>query len=89
MNTTTLSGLRDYLYGTLSMADMIWLCKQLADYVTQKQNEENLTPYTMEELRAGILESEKQFAEGKYKTLEEVFQGFDEYCDKEIMLEAV
>ena len=43
----------------------------------------------MEELRAGILESEKQFAEGKYKTLEEVFQGFNEYCDKEIMLEAV
>lgn len=40
--------------------------------------DEPLPPYTIEELRAGILESEKQFAEGRYKTIEEVFEGLGE-----------
>jgi len=55
------------------------------------KTEEQLPPYTIEELRAGILESEKQFAEGRYKTIEEVFEGLGERFDveEEMLLEAV
>lgn len=55
------------------------------------KTEERLTPYTIEELRAGILESEKQFAEGRFKTIEEVFEGLGEHFDveEEMLLEAV
>lgn len=55
------------------------------------KTEERLTPYTIEELRAGILESEKQFAEGRFKTIEEVFEGLGERFDveEEMLLEAV
>ena len=70
MSTATLSGLRDYLYGTLSLEDMMWLVEELTGYI-RKENE--LKPYTMEELEARIDKSERDAAEGRFKTHEEVF----------------
>lgn len=70
MSTATLSGLRDYLYGTLSADDMIWLVEELTGYI-RKENE--LKPYTMEELDARIDKSERDASEGRFKTHEEVF----------------
>ena len=90
MSEKSLEGLRDFLCGTLSAGNILWLCQQLAEYAQKQQERELLKPYTMEELRAGILESEKQFSEGKFKTIEEVFQGFGEKFEvEEEMLEAV
>ncbi|MBO7440897.1 MAG: hypothetical protein J6T96_05910 [Bacteroidales bacterium] len=55
------------------------------------KTQEQLKPYTIEELRAGILESEKQFAEGRFKTIEEVFEELGEpfEYEEEVLLEAV
>ena len=36
MSTATLTNLRDYLTGTLSTANMLWLSEQLADYAKKK-----------------------------------------------------
>jgi len=36
MSTKALTGLRDYLCDSLSLANMLWLSKQLADYVQQQ-----------------------------------------------------
>lgn len=83
MSTKSLEGLRDYLCDTLSTGNMLWLCQQLSDYAHnhQKEEEEDLKPYTLEELHQSILESEKEFAEGKFKTIEEVFEGLGEPFD--------
>ena len=84
MSEATLMNLRDYLYGALSPANMIWLGTQLTEH--GRMQEEPLKPYTKEELIARIERSEQQFAEGKYKTSEELWRELDEefHClDKE------
>ena len=73
MSTATLNGLRDYLYDTLSPANLIWLGKQLTEYGYMQEKPQK--PYTKEELKARIELSERQFAEGKY-------QDFDEAMDE-------
>jgi hypothetical protein len=47
MSTETLSGLRDYLFSTLSRSNMLWLATQLKE---RAEKEEELKPYTIEEL---------------------------------------
>ncbi len=90
MSTKTLEDLRDYLFDTLSTGNMLWLCQQLSNYVEKNKEQEALKPYTLEELHQGILDSEREFAEGKFKTIEEVFDGLGEPFDVENeMLEAV
>lgn len=37
MSTQALTGLRDYLTGTLSVADMNWLAAELKDYADRKE----------------------------------------------------
>ena len=84
MSTATLNGLRDYLYDTLSPANLIWLGTQLMEH--GRMQEKPLKPYTKEELLARVERSERQFAEGKYKTSEELWRELDEefHClDKE------
>jgi len=47
MSTQALTGLRDYLYGTLSTNDMMWLVGELQNYI---RKEDLPKPYTKEEL---------------------------------------
>jgi hypothetical protein len=68
MSTSTLIGLRNYLYDTLSPTNLIWLGKQLTEY---GRRQEVLKPYTKADLLARIERSEQQFVEGN-------FQDFDE-----------
>ena len=82
MSTATLTGLRDYLYGTMSANDMIWLVEELTSYI---RREGELKPYTTEELEARIDKSERDAAEGRFRTHEEVFANIKD----EEMLEAV
>ena len=74
MSTTALYGLRDYLYGTLTTSDMIWLVEQLGSYI---RKEEKLKPYTIDELNARIAKSESDAAEGRYKSHKEVFEALN------------
>ncbi|MBO4551554.1 MAG: hypothetical protein J5733_12555 [Bacteroidaceae bacterium] len=71
MSTQALTGLRDYLTGTLSTNDMMWLVEELKEYVRKG---EALEPYTIEELHERIAQSERDFAEGRYFTDDEVFE---------------
>ena len=87
MSTTALTGLRDYLCGSLSLANMLWLSQQLADYVQQQQAYQNLLPHTKEELCAALDIAEKQFEAGEYVSNEEVIKGIDEELSKEDQLE--
>jgi len=70
MSTATLMGLRDYLYGTLSIDEMVWLVEELKSYVRKESKPE---PYTIEEIHHRIAESERNFAEGRYFSDDEVF----------------
>ena len=51
MSETTLLNLRDYLFGTLTESNMLWLAKQLLEHV--KTEEKPLKPYTIEEIEIG------------------------------------
>ena len=89
MSTETLSGLRDYLFSTLSRSNMLWLATQLKE---RAEKEEELKPYTIEELHQMVEEGRKQIAEGHYFTSEEVFSdlfeefGVEEKEQKELQL---
>ena len=82
MSTTALSGLRDYLCGSLSLANMLWLSQQLAEYVKQKQMQEDESllprkPYTMDEINSILDEAERQAKSGEYVDNEDVFRNWD------------
>ena len=71
MSTNILTGLRDYLYGTLSPANLWWLSEQLRQRALELRQSQ---PYTKEEIDAIIAESEQQLRDGKFKTHDEVFK---------------
>ena len=73
MSTTALSGLLDYLYGTLTPSNMRWVGEHLIEYA-KKEEEEQLKPFTMEEIDNMLDEAEAAFEAGDYLTQEEVFQ---------------
>ena len=72
MSTTALSGLLDYLYGTLTPNNMRWVGEHLIEYA-KKEEEEQLKPFTMEEIDNMLDEAEAAFEAGDYLTQEEVF----------------
>lgn len=75
MSTTALTGLRDYLYSTLSPANLVWLGTQLTEYGNRQK--EQVKPYTIEELHERVAQAERDFAEGRYLTSEEIFSDLD------------
>lgn len=77
--------MRDYLIGTLSRNDMVWLTTEL----TRHTGKEELPTYTKEELNAMLDESEHDFEEGRVYTTEEVFCEIEEELEKEVLLETV
>ena len=62
MSTATLTNLRDYLTGTLSTANMLWLSEQLADYAKKKAAPPR--PLTLKEMNAILDEAEAEIAAG-------------------------
>ena len=63
MSTQVLNGLRDYLTGTLSIDNMLWLSAQLAEYAKKKE-EAPLKRYTMDEINAMLDDAEAEIAAG-------------------------
>lgn len=76
MSTQALTGLRDYLIGTLSVADMKWLVKELTEYA--KKEEFPLKRYTMEEINAILDASEADIAAGREYDNDDVMREWDE-----------
>ena len=72
MSTATLTSLLDYLYGTLTPNNMRWVGEQLIEYANREENEQ-LRPYTMEEIDDMLDEAETAFEAGDYLTNDEVF----------------
>ena len=64
MSTTALEGLLSYLYGTLSPSNMRWVGEHLIEYA-KKEQDEQLRPYTMQELNARIDQAEANVAAGR------------------------
>ena len=70
MNTSTLTSLLDYLAGALTSDNKRWL----ADHLYQQiRSEEALEPYTTEEINTMLREAEEDYAAGRYKTNDELF----------------
>ena len=82
MSTATLSGLRDYLYDTLSPANLIWLGTQLTEH-GRLQEEHHIKPYTMEEINARIDQAERESAAGLGQDSEEMFRELEEEFARE------
>ena len=80
MSTATLTNLRDYLTGTLSTANMIWLSEQLADYAKKKA----VPPcrYTLKEMNALLDQAEAEIAAGLGTPHEEVMREWDEEIER-------
>ena len=72
MSTAALTGLLEYLYGTLSPSNMRWVGEHLIEY-SKKEESEQLRPYTMQEIDDMLDEAEAAFEAGDYLTNEEVF----------------
>ncbi|MBO4800318.1 MAG: hypothetical protein J5545_00375 [Bacteroidaceae bacterium] len=72
MSITTLSSLRDYLYGTLTPENMLWLATQLTERAKRVEDEQ-LKPFTMHEIDEMLDEAEAAFEAGDYLTNDEVF----------------
>ena len=86
MSDAALTNLRDYLYGTLSPANMRWLATELSEYA--KRQEESMKPFAKEELVARIKESERQLAEGKWQDFDEAMDELErEFAEDDLKLE--
>ena len=83
MSTTALTGLRDYLTGTLSNSNMIWLATQLTEFVKKQQQEPPIRRYTMDEVNAMLDEAEADIAAGRVLSEEEVMREWEEELERE------
>ena len=81
MSTTALEGLLSYLYGTLSPSNMRWVGEHLIEYA-KKEQDEQLHPFTMEELNARIDQAEAEIAAGLGTPHEEVMREMDEEIER-------
>ena len=81
MSTTALTNLRDYLTGTLSPDDMMWLATQLTEYT--KKEDHSLKPYTKEEINSMLDEAEANIAAGNVIDDEEVWRELEEEFARE------
>ena len=81
MSTATLTNLRDYLTGTLSPANMLWLSEQLADYANKKVAPPR--PLTLKEMNDILDRAEEEIAAGMGIPDEETWRKYDEEFARE------
>ena len=87
MSEATLQGLLDYLYSTLTPDNMRWMAMHLLAHADS--DEENLKPYTVEELNAMLDEAEADIAAGRTISDEDVWRKIEKEFEEEALLEAV
>lgn len=80
MSTATLTSLLDYLYGTLSSSNMRWVGEHLIEQANKREKEQeyDLTPFTMDEIDAMLDEAEADFEAGRGIPHEQVMHEMDE-----------
>ena len=71
MSEATLTSLLEYLYGTLTPSNMRWVGEHLIHYA---DSEENLKPYTMEEVHSMLDAAERNYETGLGIPSENVFR---------------
>ena len=81
MSTATLTGLLDYLYGTLTPSNMRWVGEHLIERATKEEHTPK--PYTMDEINAMLDVAEEDIAAGRTIPDEEVWRRYDERCVRE------
>lgn len=81
MSTTALTGLLEYLYGTLSTSNMRWVAEHLMEYADKE--EQQLKPYTMEEINTMLDKAEANIAAGNVIDDEDVWRELEEEFKKE------
>lgn len=87
MSKESLENLCNYIQVTLSPEDIFWLTDEL---IIRTLKREQPRPYTVEELRERVAESERQIAEGRYKSAEESLAELEAmFADEEAMTETV
>ena len=86
MSTQALTGLRDYLTGTLSVADMNWLANELTEFA-KKEEEFPLKRYTMEEINSMLDIAEADIAAGRVIDDEDAWDDLDEELARKKELE--
>ena len=87
MSKESLEHLRDYIQLTLTPSDLSWLMDEL---IVSYRKQEQLKPYTIEELQQRVAESEQQIAAGRFKTAEESLAELEAmFADEPSMVEAV
>ena len=74
MSEATLTNLLEYLYGTLTPSNQLWVGERLIEHAEAG----SLRPYTMEEINAMLDESEAEIAAGIGTPHEEVMREWDE-----------
>ena len=82
-----MQGLLDYLYSTLTPDNMRWMAMHLLAHADS--DEENLKPYTVEELNAMLDEAEADIAAGRTISDEDVWRKIEKELEEEALLEAV
>lgn len=73
METTRLNNLLDYLYRTLTPHNMRWVGERLIEHAIKEEEDEQLRPYTMQEIDSMLNDAETAFEAGDFLTNEEVF----------------
>ena len=73
METATLNNLLDYLYRTLTPNNMRWVGERLIEHAMKEEGNEQLRPYTREEIDSMLNDAEAAFEAGDYLTNDEVF----------------
>ena len=68
--------LLDLLKSTLTTSEIIWLVEEMKGYL--RDSEEDLKPYTVEELQERIAVSEQQFANGEYLDFDDAMREIEE-----------
>lgn len=74
MSEATLTNLLEYLYGTLTPSNQLWLAQRLKEHAEA----ETPKPYTMEEINAMLDESEAEIAAGIGTPHEEAMREWEE-----------
>jgi hypothetical protein len=82
MSEATLTSLLEYLYGTLTPSNQLWLAERLMEHAAAEEGE-TLKPYTIEELHQMVAEGEREFAEGKWQDSEDMFRELEEELAEE------
>lgn len=83
MDKTVLNSLLTYLVNTLSDDEKHWIATQLIITI-DKTKKETIKPYTKEEIRTMIEESEQQFINGEYVTAEEFLEEWNKNISENI-----